>query len=721
MPAEAGVVDRAVSFTKGCYIGQEPVARLHYRGHANRGPARDPARRRPARRRRAVQVEGREVGRVTSAAESPTIGRAVALAIVRREVDPGQRVGVVTDDGVLEGELSAVPAYRWRRLSVLTVLGAAGAVAAALAGGPRAPPRSAAGRAGRPRGCSPPGWWRARCAVGRRRSALADAGPARALVDGDARRGAGRDRLRLQPGPRPTPRPASRAPTWRSPPAALADDRARAARLRVVARRPRRRHLRQRGRADPGARRRSRSPSRRSDSDSRERPPGAAAGRALPGRVLRRPSRARSSGSASTPGPPLRAAAGYASGDEGAWALPVIAGLALLLTALAGPPAGARARRRRGARDGGAPARSVAFHWYARFPMTEIPALALLAGGIWLWAVAAPARATYAAGVAGVPARPDVPDAARRAVHASAPSRCWRRGCSPTGRFDRAAARAGAGDRRHGRASRSSTSGGSRGRTSPATGSATRTRSRSRRRWRRSCWRWSRCWPRAAGAAVDGMLGATSATDRPRARDRRGRRARAAASSLGRLLDWNGATWLTWYATWPGLVLAVGGLAVAVAPAFAPRPRRSAAAAGGAAAGNGRHLRRRRPRRSPTTSGRCGGSCRRRCRCWRCSPASPSPLPGRGRGCAPAAVALLARDGRPRGVRPVAGAAVRRVPRLDGRSWRRWTRSSASPKRSSSRPGCAAPTAATACRCACASTGRPCRCSGSTASRSPRG
>jgi hypothetical protein len=38
----------------------------------------------------------------------------VALAIVRREVDPGQRVGVVTDDGVLEGELSAVPAYRWR-------------------------------------------------------------------------------------------------------------------------------------------------------------------------------------------------------------------------------------------------------------------------------------------------------------------------------------------------------------------------------------------------------------------------------------------------------------------------------------------------------------------------------------------------------------------------------------------------------------------------------
>ena len=37
MPAEAGLETRAISFTKGCYPGQEPVARLHYRGHANRG------------------------------------------------------------------------------------------------------------------------------------------------------------------------------------------------------------------------------------------------------------------------------------------------------------------------------------------------------------------------------------------------------------------------------------------------------------------------------------------------------------------------------------------------------------------------------------------------------------------------------------------------------------------------------------------------------------
>ena len=49
IPQEAGINDRAVSFTKGCYIGQETVARLHYKGRPNRhlrglrlsGPARD--------------------------------------------------------------------------------------------------------------------------------------------------------------------------------------------------------------------------------------------------------------------------------------------------------------------------------------------------------------------------------------------------------------------------------------------------------------------------------------------------------------------------------------------------------------------------------------------------------------------------------------------------------------------------------------------------------
>lgn len=85
LPAEAGLVERAVSFTKGCFPGQEPIARLHYRGHANRGlrvltwdgselPVFDEP----------VVFEGKEVGRVTSAARDGD--RIVALAYVRVEV-----------------------------------------------------------------------------------------------------------------------------------------------------------------------------------------------------------------------------------------------------------------------------------------------------------------------------------------------------------------------------------------------------------------------------------------------------------------------------------------------------------------------------------------------------------------------------------------------------------------------------------------------------------
>jgi folate-binding protein YgfZ len=91
MPAEVGLDERAVSFTKGCYPGQEPVARLHYRGHANRrlrglvfadGSAEPGAE---------VVAGERAVGRVTSAVRSPRHG-AIALAVLRREVEDGATV-----------------------------------------------------------------------------------------------------------------------------------------------------------------------------------------------------------------------------------------------------------------------------------------------------------------------------------------------------------------------------------------------------------------------------------------------------------------------------------------------------------------------------------------------------------------------------------------------------------------------------------------------------
>ena len=91
LPAEAGLTERAVSFTKGCYPGQEPIARLHYRGHANRGlrvltldqvPEPDTD----------IVYEGKLVGRITSAV---SVGDgAVALGYVRREVPADAELAV---------------------------------------------------------------------------------------------------------------------------------------------------------------------------------------------------------------------------------------------------------------------------------------------------------------------------------------------------------------------------------------------------------------------------------------------------------------------------------------------------------------------------------------------------------------------------------------------------------------------------------------------------
>ncbi len=86
LPAEAGLVERAVSLTKGCFPGQEPIARLHYRGHANRGLRvleleRDELPEYDAE----VRHGEKAVGRVTSAARA-TGGRIRALAYVRSDV-----------------------------------------------------------------------------------------------------------------------------------------------------------------------------------------------------------------------------------------------------------------------------------------------------------------------------------------------------------------------------------------------------------------------------------------------------------------------------------------------------------------------------------------------------------------------------------------------------------------------------------------------------------
>ncbi len=105
MPAEAGIVERAVSFTKGCYIGQETVARLHYKGKPNRH-LRGLRLSAPAAAGASLRLGGKEVGRLGSAAVSPAIGP-IGLAIVRREAEPGSELAV-GEDGVT-AEVVALP------------------------------------------------------------------------------------------------------------------------------------------------------------------------------------------------------------------------------------------------------------------------------------------------------------------------------------------------------------------------------------------------------------------------------------------------------------------------------------------------------------------------------------------------------------------------------------------------------------------------------------
>jgi len=105
IPQEAGINERAVSFTKGCYVGQETVARLHYKGKPNRH-LRGLLLSAPAERGTELHLGEKVVGRVGSTCVSPVLGP-VALALVRREAAPGDTVRV-GDDGI-SAEVAELP------------------------------------------------------------------------------------------------------------------------------------------------------------------------------------------------------------------------------------------------------------------------------------------------------------------------------------------------------------------------------------------------------------------------------------------------------------------------------------------------------------------------------------------------------------------------------------------------------------------------------------
>jgi folate-binding protein YgfZ len=111
IPAEAGqwLIDASVSFTKGCYTGQELVARVDSRGGNVPRPIRgllvdgDPV---PPGAE--VQLDGQPVGTVTSSARSAVLG-SISLAIVNRKLEPGAQVALVWPRGDAVATLAALP------------------------------------------------------------------------------------------------------------------------------------------------------------------------------------------------------------------------------------------------------------------------------------------------------------------------------------------------------------------------------------------------------------------------------------------------------------------------------------------------------------------------------------------------------------------------------------------------------------------------------------
>ena len=86
-PAEAGILERAVSFTKGCYPGQETVARMHYRGHPNRALHRLIVEGETPPPGAPIFQNDKQVGRITSVAPLPVNGQTLTLGYLHRNAD----------------------------------------------------------------------------------------------------------------------------------------------------------------------------------------------------------------------------------------------------------------------------------------------------------------------------------------------------------------------------------------------------------------------------------------------------------------------------------------------------------------------------------------------------------------------------------------------------------------------------------------------------------
>ncbi len=104
-------LDQAVSFQKGCYIGQEVIERVRSRGHVNRKLAGIVLKgANPARCGARISAGEKAIGRITSSVFSPRLGHAVAMGYVQREhLQPGNGVTVEMDGGESAGTIATLP------------------------------------------------------------------------------------------------------------------------------------------------------------------------------------------------------------------------------------------------------------------------------------------------------------------------------------------------------------------------------------------------------------------------------------------------------------------------------------------------------------------------------------------------------------------------------------------------------------------------------------
>lgn len=113
---EAGREDAAVSYTKGCYIGQEIIARIHWRGHVAKrlaGLVLADERELDAAGAKVRSLDGREIGRITSTVFSPQLNRRIALGIIKYDyLQPDTQVLIVSGDEERAAQVASLPFVR---------------------------------------------------------------------------------------------------------------------------------------------------------------------------------------------------------------------------------------------------------------------------------------------------------------------------------------------------------------------------------------------------------------------------------------------------------------------------------------------------------------------------------------------------------------------------------------------------------------------------------